>query len=296
MPATTENAPFRGACLTIHGDLPEFVNHPEPPSAIAYFAFAQETCPSNGKKHWQCFAYATKAMRLTGWKKIFKTAHIEQMRGTFQQNEKYCSKEGKLTEMGTPPMDNGKKRSLQDLCTEVREGAQEGKPLSDIIMESEQQHTFVQYHAGIKTLHSMAVSYKLSRVDKDYAPEVTYIYGTPGCGKTRYVHKHEPQLYDCPEPAFYGWKDGYSGQDAVLYDNMRPDNIKPVTLLKEIDRYFIQVPIKGGFIGWRPKRIYITSLYKPRQLAEQAGFSNPDEFIRRLTKIIDMDEKKGITL
>lgn len=291
MPATNENAPFRGACLTIFGEPPEAL-----PDKLQYFAYAQETCPTTGNKHLQCFAYAARAMRLTGWKKIFKGAHIEEMRGTFAQNEKYCSKEGQLIEMGERPMDNGKKRTLQELCTEVREGAQEGKPLSDIIMESENQHTFVQYHSGIKTLHAMAVSYKLARVDKDFAPDVIYIYGTPGCGKTRYVHSKEAQLYDCPEPSFYGWKDGYSGQEAVLYDNVRPDNIKPVTLLKEIDRYFIQVPIKGGFVGWRPKRIYITSLYKPIQLAEQAGFSNPQELIRRITKVVDMDEHKGITI
>jgi len=291
MPATNENAPFRGACLTIFGEPPEAL-----PDKLQYFAYAQETCPTTGNKHLQCFAYAARAMRLTGWKKIFKGAHIEEMRGTFAQNEKYCSKEGKLIELGERPMDNGKKRSLQELCTEICQGVQENKRLSEIITQSDGKHTFVQYHSGIKALHAMEVSEKLRKIDKNFAPTVTYIYGAPGSGKTTYVHGHEPRLYECPEYAFYGWKDGYSGEEAVLYDNIRLDNFKPVGLLKEIDRYFIQVPIKGGFVGWRPKRIYITSIFKPCELAAQGGFTDPQELIRRITHVINMDEHKGITI
>jgi len=310
MPATNENenesepeevehdsTPFRGACLTIHGGLPTCVaNSNELPKKLAYFAFALEVGKKTGKKHWQCFAYSIRAMRFTGWKKIFPEAHIERMRGTFAQNEKYCSKEGKLTELGTRPMENGKKRKLQDFCDEVVQGAQDGLRLTKIIKDTEHKDVFVQYNNGISKLYNAIVYERLREVDANFAPEVTYIYGSPGCGKTTYVQRREPDLYECPENNYYGWKDGYCGQEAVLYDNVRLDNFKPVALLKEIDRYFIQVPVKGGFVGWRPKRIYITSLFKPKELAEQGGFDHPDELKRRLTYVINMDEKKGITL
>jgi hypothetical protein len=121
------------------------------------------------------------------------------------------------------------------------------------------------------------------------APEVIYIYGPPGSGKTRYVRDLEPNIYDCPEDDQYKWKDGYSGEDAVLYDNIRTDNIKPTRLLKEIDRYFIQVPIKGGYIGWRPKRIYITSIHPLIVFANESGFSDPREFTRRVTQTVVRD-------
>ena len=39
-------------------------------------------------------------MLFGGWKELFPTAHIEKMKGNFAQNEKYCSKEGKLIEFG----------------------------------------------------------------------------------------------------------------------------------------------------------------------------------------------------
>ena len=147
---------------------------------------------------------------------------------------------------------------------EVTSGAKEGKRLSQIIDDKEHKPLYVQYHNGIKSLHTMIISEKLRKVEEDFAPEVYWIQGPPGSGKTRYVHEKEPVLYDSPVDDSYKWKDGYSGEDAVLYDNMSVENFKsPSPMLKEIDRYFIQVPIKGGFIGWRPKRIYNDSTSPP---------------------------------
>ena len=230
-------------------------------------------------------------MRLSGWKKVFPGDHIEQMRGTFAQNDQYCSKESQLTCFGEKPMEHGKKRTLEELCDEVTEGAEKGLPLRDIIMESDHKRTFVQYNGGISKLHAMAVDYTLSKIDKDFAPEVIYVHGEPGCGKSRWVREQDPDVFDIPEDDSYKWKDGYSGQDAVVYENVSVANIKnPERLLKEIDRYFIRVPIKGGFTGWRPKRIYITTVYQPQHFAEQVGFSKPSEFTRRVTRIVCLDQ------
>lgn len=285
MPATSEKTPFRAATITHFGE-----PWSQLPEKIQYIAFAEETCPTTGRKHYQTWAYAATAMRLTGWKKVFPGDHIEQMRGTFAQNDKYCSKEGELTCFGEKPMENGKKRSLEALVCEVTEGAQQGKPLPEIIMEGDHKATFVQYHNGISKIHAMAVNYKLSKIDKDFAPEVIYVHGEPGSGKSRWVREQDPDVYDVPQDDSYKWKDGYSGQEAVVYENVSVANVKsPERLLKEIDRYFIQVPIKGGFTGWRPKRIYITTVFQLQHFADQAGFSNPSEFTRRVTKVKCMD-------
>jgi len=280
----TKNATFRAACITHYGEAWE-----ELPEKLQYIAFAEETCPTTGRKHYQAWAYAKTPMRLTGWKKIFPGDHIEQMMGTFAQNDQYCSKENELTTYGEKPMSNGKKRTLVELVEEVTAGAEEGQPLQDIVMESEHKATFVQYHGGLSKLHAMAVNYKLSKVDKNFAPEVIYVHGEPGSGKSRWVREQDPDVYDIPQDDSYKWKDGYSGQDAVVYENVSVNNIKnPERLLKEIDRYFIQVPIKGGFTGWRPKRIYITTVYQPEHFADQVGFSKPSEFTRRITQVKHM--------
>jgi hypothetical protein len=173
----------------------------------------------------------------------------------------------------------------------VTEAAENGTYLCQVVAEPGNQSTFVQYNSGIQKLFNHVVTNKLLKVDKDFAPEVIYIHGEPGTGKSKYVREHDPGVFDIPEDDSYKWKDGYSGQDAVVYENVSVNNLKcPERLLKEIDRYFIQVPVKGGYIGWRPKRIYITSVYLPQHFAEQVGFSKPSEFLRRITQIVNLDE------
>lgn len=284
MPATNENATFRSAAITHYG---------EPwtglPDKIDYIAFARETCPTTQRIHYQTWAYAKKAMRLSGWKKIFPGDHIEQMRGTFAQNDAYCSKEGQLTCFGIKPMENGKKRSLAELCDAVVTAAESGQHLADIVTDAQHRQSYVQYHNGIDKLYNHTVTNKLRKVDRDFAPEVIYIWGPPGTYKTRYVHENEENVFSIPAADNYKWKNGYNGQDAVLYDNVTPKTVNPSQLLVEIDRYYTSVSTKGGIIGWRPKRIYITSVHSINEFAMSAGFSLPDEFKRRVTQIIDIN-------
>lgn len=276
----TKNATFRSSAITHFGEPWTAL-----PDKLDYLAFAQETCPTTGKIHYQAWAYACKPMRLTGWKKIFPGDHIEQMRGTFDQNDAYCSKQGQLVTFGTRPMGNGKRRDLESLTHDVCEAALTGLPLDEIVTKDENRATFVQYHNGISKLYNMQVTNKARKIDRDFAPQVIYISGPPGSGKTRFVHDKEPNLFNIPPSDKYKWHDGYSGQDAVLYDNVSQSNVDPTQLLREIDRYFIQVSVKGGFIGWRPMRVYITSVLCLDTFASTAGFSDPREFIRRITEI-----------
>lgn len=280
-PVTSKNAAFRAACITHYGEPFEDI-----PDKLQYLAFAEETCPTTGRKHYQTWAYAKSVMRFTQWKTLFPGDHIERMHGTFDQNDKYCSKENEMTTFGLRPMGNGKKRSLEDLAHSVTNAGLTGQRLSEIVTQEENRATYVQYHSGITNLYRHAVTEKLRRVDKNLAPEVIYISGPPGCGKTRHVYEQEPDIYRVPDHDGYKWKDGYSGEQAVLYDNVSIKNCtRPETLLQEIDRYFIQVPVKGGYIGWRPLRIYITSVYDIDTFSLNAGFSDPREFTRRVTSI-----------
>ena len=78
MPETNKNSTFRAAAIT------HFVAvWRESPPKIQYIAFAEETFPTTGRKHFQTWAYASKPMRLTGWKKTFPGGRIEYMRGAF---------------------------------------------------------------------------------------------------------------------------------------------------------------------------------------------------------------------
>lgn len=280
-PETNKNATFRSACITHYGEAIDKL-----PDKIQYFAYGKETCPTTGRVHYQSWAYAKTPMRLTGWKKVFPGDHIEQMYGTFADSDRYCSKESELITFGEKPMGNGKKRTLVELCSEVTEAAQSGVPISEVVAREHNQATYVQYNNGIEKLYKHVVTEKLRKVDKDFAPEVIYIHGPPGSGKSRYVRENDPDVFMILMDDQYKWKDGYCGQDAVLYENVSLKNISPDRFLTEIDRYYCQVSVKGGVIGWRPKRVYITSVYPLELFAQEAGFSAAREFTRRVTRVV----------
>lgn len=106
---------FRNACVTDH-TLPEY-KWDELKPKLKYFAYAEETCPTTGKKHNQGFACGWKQMGLSAWKKLFPGAHIEPMRGQIRENSAYCSKEGNLVEFGVKPNEPGVKKTLLEFST-----------------------------------------------------------------------------------------------------------------------------------------------------------------------------------
>lgn len=268
---------------------------------VTYLAYGNETCPTTGKPHMQGFAYNATAQRASWWNKKMnpkewkddesKYVKWGRCNGNLLQNETYCSKQGSLIEFGQKPMGNGQKRSLAELCDVVADAAENSIPLCEIVTQPEARATYVQYHNGIDKIYRHTVNAKLRKIDRTFAPEVIYVFGPTGTGKSRYVHEKELELYKIPVSDKYKWKDGYYGQEAVLYDNVTPDNINPTDLLIEIDRYGgVQVPVKGGFSLWRPKRIYFTSVYSIEHFANAAKFSIPGEFIRRVTQVVDINE------
>lgn len=257
----------------------------ELPKGLQYFCYGDEICPTTQRPHKQGFAYSTNAMRFPAWQKIFPRIRLAPMLGSFAQNEVYCSKKGSYHVFGVEPMLPSHKRSLEELVGDVSDAADLQVPLDEVVTIPENRSTFVQYNGGIQRLYNMQVTKRLRATDVNLAPEVLWFHGPPGSGKTRTTLELHPQLYRVPTSNQYKWKDGYCGQDAVLYDNVSPKNIDPDTFLQEIDRYYMQVPVKGGFIGWRPKIIYITSVMSPDDMVLAHVFSNGDELLRRITCI-----------
>lgn len=90
------------------------------------------------------------------------------------------------------------------------------------------------------------------------------LYGSTGTGKTRYVHQQAHLFYEDDIWIYpgQGWFDGYQGQQVVVFDDFYGD-MPFGTLLKVLDRYKLDVPVKGGFTNWNPTRIYITSNVHP---------------------------------
>lgn len=96
-----------------------------------------------------------------------------------------------------------------------------------------------------------------------------WYYGPPGTGKSWRVRElcepHELYLKNSNK-----WWDGYSGQPYVLIDDLGKDTNCLATYLKIwADIYAFRPEIKQACLApIRPKRIFITSNYHPRDIFE----------------------------
>lgn len=107
--------------------------------------------------------------------------------------------------------------------------------------------------------------------DRD-KPEVVLIYGPPDVGKTRFAYAEDADLWKAPIGKG-GWFNRYDGHDTVLMDDFagKASHTALTDLLRLLDRYPESVPTKGGFVAWRPRRIFITTNIHPWEWYNWAG-------------------------
>nr|WQA30148.1 MAG: rep protein [Cressdnaviricota sp.] len=90
------------------------------------------------------------------------------------------------------------------------------------------------------------------------------------------------------------WFDGYTGQKRVIFDDFRPWWCEFSWLLRLLDRYPIQVPVKGGFVNFIPEELIITTNKNPE---ESFGIyrSNEDlqQLRRRLNRVVHFAKLSG---
>lgn len=202
--------------------------------------------------------------------------HLEGRRGTAKQASVYCKKEGDWFEEGEISSDNsGARTDLESL----KETLDAGKS----IVEISDEH-FGQYMRYRRSIHSYIA---LHAKPRQWVTTVKVFWGKTGSGKTR-------KCYDEALSAIYThpggqWFDGYQGQEYALFDDFGGSEFKLSYLLKLLDRYPMKVPIKGDFVEWTPKIIYITSNKSPEQWFPNAYPEHVAAMMRRLTSIEEIN-------
>lgn len=213
---------------------------------LTYLIFGRE-CQST--QHLQGYLELSKKTSLSTLKKFLTRAHWEKAKGTPTQASDYCKKDGDFEESGTLSVGQGHRTDLLEIKEKIENGAKE--------LEIADQHfsQWVVYRRSFQA-YSTLISKK-----RNWETRTHVYWGKTGTGKTRFVWD---QVMDSSvwTPGDYKWFDGYSGQSIVIIDDYRGEYPLQL-LLKLLDRYPMQVPIKGGFTQWAPKKIYITSNIHP---------------------------------
>jgi len=227
-----------------------------------------------GTPHLQGWITFKRGYRLTQLKKLEPRIHWEV--GKTTDGENYCMKDGTEVAVNVNNRQQGTRTDLQNCVELIKSGGIKR-------LREEDPCAYIKYSNGMeKYANSIAPK-------RTEPPFVEWIWGPTGTGKTRYVTDIESDLWI--SGVDLEWFNGYDDNDAVLFDDFRGDMCKFRFLLRLLDRYPLKVPIKGGFVEWRPKRIYITSCKSPDNVYNKETFDNDEkveQLLRRITKVTYM--------
>jgi hypothetical protein len=235
-----------------------------------YGIIGKETGES-GTPHLQCYVQCgTRRTRRALSRVLGGRAHLEPARGSGEQNRRYCSKDGDVWEFGVLQQ-QGRRGDLSSLLAEARKGATWVSLLETHPAALARYPKFVDRVIG---------TYGPTR---EWPPEVYVYWGSTGTGKSRRAFEEASSPY---VHSGGSWFDGYQGEGDVIFDDFGGSEFKLTYLLKLLDRYPMRVPVKGGFVNWIPRRVFITSNYSPKEWFPNAKDEHVKALFRRFTKTI----------
>lgn len=243
----------------------------ELPDPLAYCVYGRER-GEGGTPHLQGYvAFKRKVTFNTVKRLISERVHLECAKGTPEQASTYCKKDGDFDEFGELPGGKGHRSDLVSIASKIASGE------SMRTISEAHPSDFIRYGTGILRLRSY------HRPQRKSPPTIWVFWGKTGAGKTRRVWEFADQSELWVHPGDR-WFDGYDGHGGVLFDDFDGGWFKLSYLLKLLDRYVFQVPVKGGYVWWCPVTIYITSNLKPSEWYSNANEEHQAALLRRLNE------------
>jgi len=207
-------------------------------------------------------------------KLCIKKPHVERTRGSAKQASDYCKKDGKFEEFGELPA-QGERTDWKEAIDMLKSGA-------NVMTIIESHPHMAPAQRALREIKAML----LKPLHRDV--NVIVLIGDAGTGKTRYAYDTHSDLYSKPRGE---WWDGYTGQKTILLDDYY-GYIPYSLLLNVLDRYPLQVPVKGGFIYAQWDTVIITSNKHPSSWYSQ-GLT--PALNRRLNKIYRVENIDGLS-
>lgn len=256
-----------------------------PNGRIRYLCFGEELCPSTNRRHLQGFiVYARPTLLKDANAMDFDNrAHIQVARGSTVENIEYCSKDGTFSEFGNRPADDS-------------------APVSDLVARLEEKSTTVErivlemptaYHRFGRTLER-AADIILSRTVRDFAPDVYWLWGQTGVGKTREAVRIAGSDTYWWNLSDKGWQDGYTGQYGCIIDDFR-GSIPYDELLRMLDRYPYRVSRRGRMPAPFMARVIVITSSMPPALVykKRAAEDGIEQLLRRITEVTEVGGRQG---
>nr|QXP07868.1 MAG: replication associated protein [Arizlama virus] len=248
-----------------------------------FICFGEEVAPNTGTPHLQGYFQLRNAKTIAACQVFLRGLGCERMavlvaRGTQEQNIEYCSKGGIFWEAGERSVGQGKRSDLSQVIDVIKAGGD----IAEVVEQCPEQ--FIKFSGGIQKLLTFRSEPRM------FKTEVHWFYGPTGVGKSRKAWEDFPSAYS-KDPTTKWW-DGYCGQDTVILDDFRPSKEIPFhMMLRLLDRYPVNVEVKGATVNFAPKLIVITCSESPRSLfanCEWLGNEQMNQLERRIELLVEM--------
>lgn len=226
-----------------------------------------------GFRHYQLYCAFNHAVRLVHVKKIFGArVHAELTRSDAARSYvwKESTRVGDQFESGELALRRNNKTDWE----QVWEAAKSGD------LESIPANVRVQSYRQLRTIHSDFMECPAM------VRSCSVFWGPTGTGKSRKAWDEAGMDAYSKSPSTKFW-DGYRGQKHVVIDEFRGD-IGISHLLRWLDRYPVNVEIKGSAIPLRSERFWITSNLHPKEWYPTLDDVTVAALLRRL-KVIHFD-------
>lgn len=207
---------------------------------IRFIAYGDEVCPETGKEHHQAYVYfwnprgiSNRCLNVIG--NMFGPTHcrVAAMRGKFQENDAYCSKETSLKKFGNEP-EQGARGDLDETKNMILEGS-----ITPDEVAVNDPHMYHMYGRTMRVIEDVATRRKY----RTFMTKGYWLTGSPSeTGEIAFEGYDPNKCYQ--KPLADPWWDKYNGQEVVILHGFNGE-LKLHELLRMVDRFPFDVPRRG---------------------------------------------------
>ena len=244
---------------------------------LSYLISCREIAPKTGHEHIHIYAHFSQTYTLS--KKILAIgAHIELCKGSPKQNVDYIKKDGKIIdEIGEIP----------------HQGMHSVRELREANIDDVDPHLYRIKQQIDEEKHNEDTFFSmLDEIERDElkAPEIIYITGGSGRGKTYTAYKTAMSKFEKKDIGKLTLNNDFvdiTNKKAKCYviEEFRPSQMKASNFLQLTDKYGYRCNIKGGFCTLRPECIIICSILPVEDIYRD---EHNKQFMRRVTNVVNL--------
>jgi hypothetical protein len=238
----------------------------------SYLVYGKEVGAS-GTPHLQGYVEFEKQKKFNTVRLLLLGAHIELRLGTAEQAADYCKKDGNVTERGNIRICRpGKRTDIDNARTMVKAGG---------------MRLLTKKVQSIQALQIAKCYLEYNEPARSWLPEVTWIWGESGLGKSTLAKSMMPTDVYIKNTASK-WFCGYDGHENVILDDFRDSWWCITDMLSLLDSSERRVEVKNSSRQFLARRIIVTSVFPPDQCYENCRNEPKIQLLRRITKILPL--------